>query len=57
MSKFQILINLELSAAECRLSLYIDDQIYNPAEEAQIVRDVYTAVQELTLKAGEAEHA
>ncbi len=57
MSKFQILMNLELSAAECRLSLYIDDQIYNPAEEAQIVRDVHAAVQELTGKAGEAEHA
>lgn len=57
MSKFQILINLQLTAADCRLSLYIDDQIYHAEEEAQIVRDVHAAVQELAQKAGEAEHA
>ncbi|MNI86247.1 hypothetical protein D3C73_1433220 [compost metagenome] len=56
-SKFQILINLELSAADCCLKMYIDDQLFSPGEEERIAGEVRAAVQELQQREGEAEYA
>lgn len=56
-SKFQLLVNFQLSARECRIGLYIDDLVYTLEEEARIVQDVRSALQELAVEAGEADHA
>ncbi|AIQ48900.1 hypothetical protein R70723_25550 [Paenibacillus sp. FSL R7-0273] len=44
---FQLLLNFQLSARDCRISMYIDDLAYSPEEEARIAGDVQSALQEL----------